>query len=523
MNKFTSLNDLKLDLDSGNLYNTPIDTLKKSKGYLGWGRKLYLSYNEQEKQLGIRCLNVFERMLRYFGFYHDTQKSVVMPKIEMDSGLMDSKQSALLKKIFTSIFPKETTPEEQGKKVSVDNDSTTSSVDNDSTTSQKEELVEFLKKELGINSKSEDEVKEKNILKINIFGDLDDPKAESPKVLDFQIDETTGTKIMNTAKYLKQFPGVSDYIFMNIRGDEDCGYRTLATGLLFVECIKTENVKRLRKNFKTAFKNHKDSWDELVDHDPEKMILFKTSYQNVVDKLELIKKTERDKRLPFLNDENFLNPFRIFIRYLTVTETFAISNIPSDRDIDREIRNIFNQLNLTEIEKEALKSAIENYTLDELISEKELPDLPSRESLDSNPLNQNKKALKETFKTLYKKNPTEINNLTVLKEEEFAASRKLDVDVLELPDIDNGDKKSFFKRKALNQKSSETDTSTWASNLDFDAFERIFNKHVGIIFGSDKDKGKFLSVSWNSRKRHVDFFGLNTSGVHYNLLIPKEK
>ena len=66
MNKFTSLNDLKLDLDSGNLYNTPIDTLKKSKGYLGWGRKLYLSYNEQEKQLGIRCLNVFVFILFYF-------------------------------------------------------------------------------------------------------------------------------------------------------------------------------------------------------------------------------------------------------------------------------------------------------------------------------------------------------------------------------------------------------------------------------------------------------------------------
>lgn len=67
--KFIPINEAKDEL---------LDNIGKPAGYLGLGRKVYLVFDETNRQWGVERLNIFERAIRFlFGAYKETHKAVV--------------------------------------------------------------------------------------------------------------------------------------------------------------------------------------------------------------------------------------------------------------------------------------------------------------------------------------------------------------------------------------------------------------------------------------------------------------
>lgn len=58
-------------------YDIKLEDLGKSAGFMGCGRKIYLVFDQKKMEWGVTRLDVFHRILRYFGFYKATYKETV--------------------------------------------------------------------------------------------------------------------------------------------------------------------------------------------------------------------------------------------------------------------------------------------------------------------------------------------------------------------------------------------------------------------------------------------------------------
>ena len=356
----------------------------------------------------------------------------------------------------------------------------------------------------------------KNIQALARFGDW--------KGMGYNIDSEAvkrGKPFRLLEKMAVEMPELGHFVYFDKRGNGECGYRTLVDGIIYGECILTDNVDNLKQSLQTAFDSLVDSWNSLSFTTKEK-VHFEVSKDQALQELERMKGLSIEERIALLQDEAFLAPFLMLVRYLIVSQTKSIdAEKPADKILanDKEAREILELIGekekFSEKEAEFLSYALANYALDALLGNGELPDAHGNDDR-----NKNKESIRKIVQQVHQADQLLLKRLCELYRMRNEFQNKEDILATPLPEyLDLGiTLEEFLKRKALGNQDSPR--ALWALASDFTALGYALNKNICCIF-RDAFKDKVFDVVKTFRDRPPYFYGLNlTTQAHYNALLP---
>lgn len=489
--------------------NINLNELGISTGFLGLGRKIYLVYDERQGGWGVESLNLIQRILRFvFGLYGHTHKETIRP-------LLLSNQSLLLQESiqYSSLFERI----QHVWNVSLVQEShrfcSPSQITYDKTinrfygrASQAERLMIQYREALVPRDL-------KNFQRVCLFGNWKemDVNIDAPLVRDgreFKLFELIATEL----------PELGNYAFVNIRGNGECGYRTIVSGLIHNDCIFHNRIDELQCSLQRAFNNLINSWNALP-FDETETTFFETSKNASLIQLDRMKEMTILQRIALLQEEEFLAPFLSFIRCITVSQTKLIQDedleeqVIRNRDRTNEILAALRQKTIGE--SELLSYAIKNYPLNSLLSHTVLPDIPGNACQ-----NAKKEQLQLLVQQAYKVNSNLLTELEKLVSEGDALSNKQNI--LAAPLTESSELRlsteEFLRQKALGNANSPR--PFWALGTDFIAIGYALNKNLCCIY-RDQFKDLAFGIQKTFSNYPADFYGLNMTGeVHYNALLP---
>lgn len=475
--------------------NINLQNLGKATGFLGFGRKIYLVYDEQKGSWGIKSLNLPQRILRFvFGSYRETHKEVV--KTRLLSNLHPFEQEARQNSAFA-------------ERVHHIWNIRLSQSSNDPISPAKQLMIEY-RKALGAADL-------KNIQRVCLFGDW--------KEMGFNIDMPSvkaGHEFTLLEQIATELPELGHYAFINIRGNGECGYRAIVTGLIHNDCILQNNIEGLKCSFQNAFDSLITAWDALPFDETQRGV-FEASKTEALTQLDRMQEMSIQQRMALLQEEKpFLAPFLSLVRCITVSQTKIIQ----DQDIEQQVTDnldrtneilatLREKANLTEEEEKDLSYAVKNYPLNLLLSRTELIDIPR------NPLqNSMKSQLQSLAERANGVDGKLLIELEQLVNEGHTLSNKQNILAAPLGEmLEMGlTMEEFLKQKALSN--ADSARYLWALGSDFTAIGYALNKNICCIYRDEYKKDEF-GIQKTFSNRPVDFYGLNMTGqVHYNALLP---
>lgn len=352
----------------------------------------------------------------------------------------------------------------------------------------------------------------KNIRQVTPFGNWIE--------MDYNIDVPNvinGKSMQLLEKMAIEHPELGHYLYLNIRGNGECGYRSIVTGLIYHDCIRNDRIDELKASIQNAFDTLEESWNDLPFKTNEKEYFALNTYQTLFF-LDEMKKLDKQNRIASLQDESMLTPFLNLIRCISVSETKLIEKQKpevEDQNTAIEGNKILEQFALSQEEKELMTYALSNYSLDDLISNESLID---KEGYEKQNLQ------KETMKTIVKKaqqsNPYALNKLMKLIDQRYEIAFKNLIINSTIPEtLELGiSLNEFLRQKALGN--ADSHRSFWALGSDFTAIGFALNKNIGWIY-RDAFKENAYDIYAIFRNKPADFYGFNLTGeIHYDLLLP---
>lgn len=355
----------------------------------------------------------------------------------------------------------------------------------------------------------------KNIQRVVRFGDW--------QGMDYKIEKQAvkqGKDFRLLEKMAVEMPELGNCIFVNARGNGECGYRSLVIGLLHGDCILKDNVEGLILSCQTAFDRLIGCWNSLPLN-PEAKRRFDESRIQACAHLDRMKNLSTEERMALLQDEAFLASFLVFVRCIIVSQTKYIANENIDdeqvknRDQTNNTLKIFSDnLNLGEKDSEFLSYALANYSLDALLGNAELPD-----RFHNDKQNKGKDHIREIVRRANDFDHNLMRQLKDLLDHRDELSNKTDILSTPLPEyMDLGiTLDEFLVRKALGD--ADSPQPLWALGSDFTALGYALNINICCIV-RDAFKDNVFDVVKTFRDRSPAFYGINLSGPHYNVLLP---
>lgn len=355
-----------------------------------------------------------------------------------------------------------------------------------------------------------------NIERVARFGDWQEMGYEAQKPLVRQ-----GKEFKLIESIAAAMPELGHYVFLNVRGNGECGYRSLANGVIYGDCILNDDVEGLKQTLQTAFDQLIESWNTLP-FSPKERNRFKASHEEALIHLDQMKKLTSEGRMALLQDEAFLAPFLTLIRCIVVSQTKCIESEKVDDKIHANVKQTNDilesfkaKLQISEAEEELLSYALANYSLDALLGDAELIDKYGNEKQ-----NKMKGEIKGIVRRAYQADEKLLAQLKDLLSRRDELSNKENILATPLPEyLEMGiDFDEFLKRKALGH--AESPRSLWALGSDFTALGYALNKNICCIM-RDAFKDNVFDVVQTYPERPPYFYGLNlTSQAHYNALLP---
>ena len=355
-----------------------------------------------------------------------------------------------------------------------------------------------------------------NIERVARFGDWQEIGFEAQKPLVRQ-----GKEFRLIESIAAAMPELGHCVFLNVRGNGECGYRSLANGVIYGDCILKDDVEGLKQTFQTAFDQLIESWNRLSFNQVERN-RFKASHDKALNHLDQMKKLDSEGRMALLQDEAFLAPFLTLIRCIVVSQTKYIesekvedqvhANTKQTNDI---LESFKTKLHLSEAEKELLTYALANYSLDSLLGDAELID-----KYGNDKQNKIKGEIKEIVRRAHQADGELLNQLKDLLNRRDELSNKGNILAAPMPEyLEMGvEFDEFLKRKALGN--ADSPRPLWALGSDFTALGYALNKNICCIM-RDAFKENVFDVVRTYPERPPYFYGLNlTSQAHYNALLP---
>lgn len=544
MQTFISLSNTKQLND----HHIKLENIGKQTGFLGLGQKTYLVYNENKEDWGVENLNLFQRILRrVFGFYQETHHSEVKRLLDAHSlkeceATKNTQFIERIANIWNIHFPLEeessspsSSHETHSPQLVYFNQSKSdrksppffktiskrqSTCIYDSATHQfknRDPEVEKIATQFQIALLP---ANLKNIQTACLFGDW---KGMGFNINHILVKKGKGFTLLQ--KIATEIPELGNYIFLNKRGNGECGYRTIVDGLIHGDCIRQDNIDKLKEIFQNAFDHLIESWNALPFDplNPAERNLFEISKDRAFAQLDRMKKMNTAYRITLLQEETpFLAPFLSFIRCITVSQTKLIESEKIDEQTLANVKRtneilalLRDKANFTALEEKNLSYAVKNYSPEALLNDAELTDI-----IGNGSENLLKKELKKLVKRAFLADEallTELTDLVVQGDELSNKENILTAPLAEMLDMGIS-RDEFLKQKALGDANSPR--SLWAIGSDFTAIGYALNKNICCIY-RDQYKDDAFGIQKTYRNQAADFYGLNMTGqVHYNALLP---